>query len=226
MTATPRRLGGRGEGGRHAEHLDAPTTRAARRGTSRWGSAWCGCTTGPVATTRSPGRSTSRACSPTGTCPRTTTTAGKPHDARRPDATRASGRPTTESPSAASSTAPATSRANGKVPTVTAGQSITFDNLDAADQDVWHSITACKAPCTTSTGIAYPLADADVQFDSGQLGDAGPPTSGSDTWTTPADLTPARTPTSAASTPSCAVRSASSPPIDRPTTNRRQPSAE
>jgi plastocyanin len=78
--------------------------------------------------------------------------------------------------------------ANGRIPTVAEGQSITFDNFDAADQNVWHSITACKAPCTDSTGIAYPLADADVQFDSGQLGDAGQPTSGSTTWSTPADL--------------------------------------
>jgi len=78
--------------------------------------------------------------------------------------------------------------ANGKVPTVAEGQSITFDNFDASDQNVWHSITACKAPCTASTGIAYPLADADVQFDSGQLGNAGQPTSGSTTWATPADL--------------------------------------
>jgi plastocyanin len=80
--------------------------------------------------------------------------------------------------------------AKGKIPTVTEGGQITFDNFDAGDQNVWHSITACKAPCTGSTGVAYPLADADVQFDSGQLGVAGPPTSGSTTWSTPADLTP------------------------------------
>jgi plastocyanin len=80
--------------------------------------------------------------------------------------------------------------AKGKVPTVEEGQQITFDNFDAGDQNVWHSITACKAPCTGSTGIAYPLADADVQFDSGQLGQGGPPTSGSTTWSTPADLAP------------------------------------
>ena len=66
----------------------------------------------------------------------------------------------------------------GPVPTVQQGQSITFHNLDAGSHKVWHSITACLAPCTASTGIAYPIADATVQFDSGQLGDAGPPTSG------------------------------------------------
>jgi plastocyanin len=80
--------------------------------------------------------------------------------------------------------------AKGKIPTVTEGQQITFDNFDASDQNVWHSITACKAPCTGSTGVAYPLADADVQFDTGQLGNAGQPTSGSLTWSTPADLAP------------------------------------
>ena len=78
----------------------------------------------------------------------------------------------------------------GKIPTVEEGQSITFDNLDAGDQRVWHSITACKAPCTASTGVAYPLADATVQFDSGQLGNAGPPTTGVETWSTPNDLDP------------------------------------
>jgi len=80
--------------------------------------------------------------------------------------------------------------AKGKIPTVTEGQSITFDNTDANSQRVWHSITACKAPCTGSTGVAYPLADASVQFDSGQLGNGGPPTAGRDTWSTPADLGP------------------------------------
>jgi plastocyanin len=76
------------------------------------------------------------------------------------------------------------------IPTVTAGQTITFDNVDAPTLDVWHSITACKAPCTASTGVAYPLADGSVPFDSGQLGVAGPPTVGRLTWTTPSDLSP------------------------------------
>lgn len=80
--------------------------------------------------------------------------------------------------------------AKGKIPTVAEGQSITFDNLDAGDQRVWHSITACRAPCTASTGIAYPLAAADVQFDSGQLGNDGAPTVGRETWNTPTDLPP------------------------------------
>jgi plastocyanin len=80
--------------------------------------------------------------------------------------------------------------AGGRIPTVTEGHSITFDNLDAGGPRVWHSITACKAPCTASTGIAYPLANATVQFDSGELGTGGPPTSGRTTWSTPANLDP------------------------------------
>ncbi len=78
----------------------------------------------------------------------------------------------------------------GPVPTVPAGGSITFENLDADALSVWHSITACRAPCTKSTGIAYPLADAEVPFDSGQLGILGPPTAGRLTWSTPSDLGP------------------------------------
>jgi plastocyanin len=76
------------------------------------------------------------------------------------------------------------------VPTVQQGQSITFDNYDAEGEKVWHSITSCKAPCTATTGIAYPLADGPVAFDSGQLGEYGPPTAGRVTWQTPADLAP------------------------------------
>ena len=77
------------------------------------------------------------------------------------------------------------------IPVVHPGQSLTFVNDDAPkDNGIWHSITACKAPCDKATGIAYPLADASVQFDSGQLGKAGPPTAGTVTWQTPADLQP------------------------------------
>ncbi len=77
------------------------------------------------------------------------------------------------------------------IPSVKAGQQLTFVNNDAPKLNgIWHSITACKAPCNKETGIAYPLADADVQFDSGQLGVAGPPTAGTISWQTPADLPP------------------------------------
>jgi plastocyanin len=75
------------------------------------------------------------------------------------------------------------------VPTVVKGGSITFENLDAPlGNGIWHTITACKAPCNQGTGIAFPLADGSIDFDSGQLGVAGPPTAGRLTWTTPADL--------------------------------------
>ncbi len=74
---------------------------------------------------------------------------------------------------------------------VVQGQSLTFDNKDDAEAPgAWHSITACKAPCNKKTGVAYPLADGDVNFDSGQLGNRGVPTAGRETWQTPADLTP------------------------------------
>jgi plastocyanin len=76
------------------------------------------------------------------------------------------------------------------VPTIKPGQTLRFDNsVDAPlEKGIWHTITACKAPCTGATGVAYPLADADISFDSGELGDAGPPTAGRIDWTTPADL--------------------------------------
>ncbi len=75
------------------------------------------------------------------------------------------------------------------IPTVAPGGTITFDNKDAPlANGEWHTITACKAPCNAATGIAYPLADADISFDSGQLGAAGPPTVGRVTWSTPTDL--------------------------------------
>jgi plastocyanin len=76
------------------------------------------------------------------------------------------------------------------VPTVEHGGEITFDNsIDAPlENGIWHTITSCKAPCNKSTGIAFPLADGDPVFDSGELGDKGPPTAGRLTWTTPSDL--------------------------------------
>jgi plastocyanin len=75
------------------------------------------------------------------------------------------------------------------VPTVHAGQTITFKNLDAkVGPGEWHTITACAAPCNQATGIAYPLADGPVVFDSGQLGFGGPPTAERDSWTVPTDL--------------------------------------
>jgi plastocyanin len=75
-------------------------------------------------------------------------------------------------------------------PVVRPGQSLTFKNSDAGD-DVYHTITACREPCNRDTGIAYPLADGRVDFDSGELG-FGPefatPTVNRDTWKTPKNL--------------------------------------
>jgi plastocyanin len=79
---------------------------------------------------------------------------------------------------------------------VRAGQSLTFTNLDAttaisARDSAYHTITSCKAPCTATTGIAYPLADAKVQFDSGELGFGPPgftPAANRNTWDTPKRL--------------------------------------
>jgi plastocyanin len=75
-------------------------------------------------------------------------------------------------------------------PVVPQGKSMTFFN-DDSDKTIWHTITACKAPCNKKTGIAYPLADANVQFDSGQLG-FGPTgltaAANRQSWSTPSNL--------------------------------------
>jgi len=77
------------------------------------------------------------------------------------------------------------------VPTIKQGQSITFKNLDAPLLNgIWHTITDCEAPCDGSTGIAYPLANGPKIFDSGELGEGGPPAAGRVTWSTPTDLPP------------------------------------
>jgi plastocyanin len=79
-------------------------------------------------------------------------------------------------------------------PTVRTGAQLTFTNLDASPKDnIFHTITACKAPCNKTTGVAYPLADGEVDFDSGELG-FGPAgftaASNKDSWSTPANLKP------------------------------------
>jgi plastocyanin len=80
----------------------------------------------------------------------------------------------------------------GQVPTVHQGGHITFTNLDAPTSGfgTFHTITACKLPCNKATGLSFPLPDNPVVFDSGQLGNYGPPTKGTRTWSTPADLPP------------------------------------
>ncbi|HEX4718364.1 MAG TPA: hypothetical protein VH300_07535 [Thermoleophilaceae bacterium] len=89
---------------------------------------------------------------------------------------------------------------NGRPPVVRRGHAITFTNYDATRTrspraSAYHTITACKAPCTGSTGIAYPLANAKIEFDSGELG-YGPslfgqkftPAANRNTWKTPKNL--------------------------------------
>jgi plastocyanin len=49
------------------------------------------------------------------------------------------------------------------------GRRLTFVNRDAS-RTIYHTVTACRAPCNRSTGIAYPLANGPVDFDSGELG--------------------------------------------------------
>ncbi|HTU14275.1 MAG TPA: hypothetical protein VMF31_03695 [Solirubrobacterales bacterium] len=78
---------------------------------------------------------------------------------------------------------------NGRPPVVEKGQSFTFQMVQSdLQQEIWHSLTSCKAPCNKSTGIAYPIADSDFQFDSGQMGINGAPTVNRTTWSTPPDL--------------------------------------
>jgi plastocyanin len=77
------------------------------------------------------------------------------------------------------------------IPTVKAGTALKFTNLDAPSHygyGTWHTITTCKLPCNRSTGIAYPIANAPLQLDSGQLGVYDQPTSGTVTWDTPTTL--------------------------------------
>jgi plastocyanin len=82
------------------------------------------------------------------------------------------------------------------VPTIEPGQSLTFRSYDAvASVNAFHTITACRAPCNGRTGIAYPIANGPVTFDSGELGFNGnnggvgnAPAADRDTWKTPQDL--------------------------------------
>ena len=75
-------------------------------------------------------------------------------------------------------------------PAIRPGGSLKFVNRDAR-RGIMHSITSCKAPCNRTTGIAYPLADGPVRFDSGNLG-YGPvgftAAANRVTWRTPRNL--------------------------------------
>ena len=78
----------------------------------------------------------------------------------------------------------------GLPPVIRPGQSLNFRNQVDTQKRIYHSITSCKAPCNRSTGIAYPIADGAVQFESSTLGSAVPPTTGALEWKTPANLQP------------------------------------
>jgi plastocyanin len=77
-------------------------------------------------------------------------------------------------------------------PVIHRGQWLTFVNLDAS-RLIHHSVTACREPCNRETGVSYPIADGQGNFDSGQLG-VGPPglTAAVNrlTWSTPQNLQP------------------------------------
>ncbi len=90
--------------------------------------------------------------------------------------------------------------AGQSVPTIAPGQTLTFNNSDASPSAIhpygaFHTITGCKDPCNGTTGVAYPIANGPVTFDSGELGQNGnggsigdAPASGTDTWKTPDNL--------------------------------------
>jgi hypothetical protein len=75
-------------------------------------------------------------------------------------------------------------------PVIHAGQSLTFRDGGDNARRIYHSITSCKAPCNRDTGIAYPIADGKVQFESGTLGTGGAPATGALQWKTPGNLAP------------------------------------
>jgi hypothetical protein len=77
----------------------------------------------------------------------------------------------------------------GRPPVIEKGEQFTFEMAPGdVSQEIWHSVTSCKSPCNRSTGISYPIADGDFQFDSGQLGTGGAPTVNRTTWSTPTNL--------------------------------------
>ncbi len=87
-------------------------------------------------------------------------------------------------------------------PVVKPGSTITFTNLDALfgapdEEQAWHSITSCRAPCNRGSGIGYPLAQGPIKFDSGQLGYgsglSSEVTTGSNVYTTPPLTKPGKT---------------------------------
>jgi len=79
-------------------------------------------------------------------------------------------------------------------PVIRPNGTLTFTNRDALasqpqDEQAWHTITACRAPCNKGSGVGFPLANGPVDFDSGQLGFGSGlnanVTIGSNSYTTP-----------------------------------------
>jgi plastocyanin len=87
-------------------------------------------------------------------------------------------------------------------PVIKPGETVSFTNSDALpsmtqQEQAWHSITSCKAPCNRGSGIGYPLADGPIKFDSGQLGygtgGSTKVTTGSNEYKTPPLTKPGKT---------------------------------
>ncbi len=171
---------------RHLRH------RSGRRGTSRWGSwsSWMADGDRRQRPVHDHGRRR-RACSPTATCAENDNHGGEPEPEglRRPDrSSRRRPAPATDRRSTTSSTPAATCASPTRCRRCSPAARITFDNsIDAPlENGIWHTITACKAPCNESTGIAYPLADGDVvvRLRRARRRPARRPPAGS-TWSTP-----------------------------------------
>jgi plastocyanin len=56
-----------------------------------------------------------------------------------------------------------------RLPVVRPGSTLRFFNRDNP-RGIYHTVTACRAPCNRDTGIAYPIANGPVTLDSGELG--------------------------------------------------------
>ena len=212
MTATPRRLGGRGAAGRRAEHHRHVRHVTRRRGTSRWASRSCGCTTVPAATTRSSRRSTGRGVLTHGHLPENDNHGGEEDDARG-SAPEAAVRPAR--PPASTSRTSRTAHGDLSGPQAARhrpsrrAESITFDNLDADAQTSGTRSPRARRRAPSRPASRTPSPTAASTFDSGQLGDRRrrprPATANLEHARRPRPRAP--TPTSAASTRSCAAPS-------------------
>ena len=146
----------------------------------------------PTAPTRSRHRSTSPASSPTATCPRTTTTAATPERAARPDARCRRGRADRHGHHRGlHRTAPATTGRTGRCPTVArrAADHVRQPATRRSANGIWHTITACKAPCNRVDRHRLP-ARRRRRRSSTPASSATPARRrrAASTWTTPADL--------------------------------------